>query len=92
MRARRSPEEERIAQVYAQQQRNEQAIEQQIAPIRARQQQINREREKKSVVTSEPPPAQPPTPEMQEAQAKKELEGVTVIFKRINLGVSFGDD
>lgn len=72
----RTPDEERIARAYAQQQANEAVHESRIAPIREQQRQINREREKKPGATSPPPAAL-------EAQAKRELEAIAAENNRI---------
>lgn len=71
----RSADDERIAQVYAQQQANAATHENRIAPIREKQRQINREREKKPI-----------QPAAQEAQAKQVIARAAAEVKKIEEG------
>ncbi|MBX9902883.1 MAG: hypothetical protein K2Y31_00900 [Burkholderiales bacterium] len=73
----RSADDERIAQVYAQQQANAAAIDKNIAPIREQQRQINQKRERKPGEASDPAA-------QQEARARRKLDEVVQDVKKFS--------
>lgn len=81
----RTPDEERIAQIYAQQQANAAAIDKKIAPIREQQRQINIDRQRKAGQAKDPSA-------QEEARARKALDRIAQVSKKIEQGQDFGVD